>query len=184
MLLAALKFDSHEAFVKMFRIYYVDLVMFAGTIIPEKATCEDIVQNVFTKIWTERKELDIRTSLKSYLLKGVQNFCLDELRRRNVRLRYETESRRHILALSPEEYYLYSELRDEINNAITSLSPNERETFFLSRFEHLKYKEIADRLGVSVRTVETRISKALKLIKASIGDFTMLIAVIIYKLFI
>lgn len=145
---------------------------------------EDIVQNVFTRIWTERKELDIRTSLKSYLLKGVQNFCLDELRCRNVRLRYETESRRHILALSPEEYYLYSELRDEINNAIASLSPAERETLFLSRFENLKYKEIADRLGVSVRTVETRISKALKLIKASIGDLTILITVIIYKLFI
>ncbi len=68
LLVAALKIDSHEAFVQIFRHYYPDLVMFASRFILDRETCEDIVQEVFVKIWSNRKILEIRTSLRTYLI--------------------------------------------------------------------------------------------------------------------
>ena len=83
-LVIALKQDDKQAFTRLFHIYYKDLVLFGGTYIPEKSTCEDIVQNIFLKLWNDRKSLVIENSLKSYLLKAVRNYCLDELRHRRI----------------------------------------------------------------------------------------------------
>ena len=65
LLVAALKFDSHEAFVRIFRRYYADLVRFSARFIPDKSTCEDIVQEAFIKVWTNRKKLEIDASIRS-----------------------------------------------------------------------------------------------------------------------
>ena len=67
-LVIALKQDDKQAFTRLFHAYYKDLVLFGGTYIPEKSTCEDIVQNIFLKLWNDRKTLEIENSLKSYLL--------------------------------------------------------------------------------------------------------------------
>ena len=83
-LVIALKQDDKQAFTRLFHAYYKDLVLFGGTYIPEKSTCEDIVQNIFLKLWNDRKTLEIENSLKSYLLKAVRNYCLDELRHRRI----------------------------------------------------------------------------------------------------
>lgn len=82
LLLAALKMDSHEAFVQIFRRYYPDLVFFVSRFIPDMETCEDIVQEAFIKIWANRKFLEIRTSLKTYLVSLVQNLALNEIKHR------------------------------------------------------------------------------------------------------
>ena len=73
LLVAALKIDSHEAFVKIFHRYYADLVRFTARFIPDKNTCEDIVQEAFIKLWTNRKRLETDTSISSYLISLVQN---------------------------------------------------------------------------------------------------------------
>ena len=78
--LSALKQDSKEAFSLLFQTYYTDLVLFCGNFIKDKDSCEDIVQSIFLKLWNERKNIQIETSLKSYLLKAVRNSCFDEFR--------------------------------------------------------------------------------------------------------
>ena len=175
LLVAALKYDSHEAFVKIFRQYYANLVLFTARFIPDKSVCEDIVQEAFIKIWSNRKNLEIKTSIRSYLTTSVQNLALDELRHRKVKNNYLEMNREIILSLSPDEHMFFTELSDAIDNALEKLSPELRETLMLSRSEKLKYHEIAQRLNVSVRTVEVRISKALKYLRSVLGEDTCLL---------
>lgn len=175
LLVAALKYDSHEAFVKIFRQYYANLVLFTARFIPDKSVCEDIVQEAFIKIWSNRKNLEIKTSIRSYLTTSVQNLALDELRHRKVKNNYLEMNREIILSLSPDEHMFFTELSDAIDNALEKLSPELRETLMLSRSEKLKYHEIAQRLNVSVRTVEVRISKALKYLRSVLGEYTCLL---------
>lgn len=182
LLMAALKFDSHEAFSVIFRQYYADLVMFAGTFFAEQADCEDIVQNVFVKLWNERRLLDIRSSLRSYLLKLVQNSCLDELRRRRVRLQYQTESHRLLLALTPEDWCMYTELSTAIDRVMEQMPAECREVLTMSRIDNMKQIDIAARLNVSVRTVEARMSRAVRFLRTHLTDFYVILFVIINSL--
>lgn len=171
LLMAALKLDSHDAFVEIFRLYYSGLVMFCSQFIDDRDACEDIVQDVFVKIWEDRHRLEIRRSLKSYLTALVQNRALDELRRDKVKAHYATGNHVRILSLSPEEHLFYSELNDALDRAIDSLPPPVRDTLLLNLNERLSYPRIAAVLGVSVRTVESRMSKALKFIRESLKDY-------------
>lgn len=84
-------------------------------------------------------------------------------------------NREAILSLSPEEHMFFTELSDALDNALEKLSPELRETLMLSRSEKLKYHEIAQRLNVSVRTVEVRISKALKYLRSVLGEYTYIL---------
>ena len=178
----AMKEDDHESFTRIFQAYYKDLVLFGGTYIPEKSVCEDIVQNTFLKLWNERKTLEIEISLKSYLLRTVRNNCLDELRHRRVideHMAFELRTA-SMNTDETENYILYSDLQHQLRNALTQLSPQEREVFEMSRLENIKYQEIAKRLNISVRTVEVRISKALKQLRILLKDFYLLLFFILY----
>lgn len=183
-LLAALKYDSQEAFSLIFRRYYTELVLFAGTFFLNQNDCEDIIQNVFYKIWKERQSLEVTHSLKAYLFTLVKNQCLDELRHRKVRLAYETDAHLQILELSPYDYILYSDLRKNLDSSLAKMPTAEREALLMSRVDKLKYSDIAKKLNVSVRTVEVRISKALKFLKNDLKEFLTLIAVMLINLFI
>lgn len=173
LLIAALKLDSHEAFVRIFRIYYTNLVMFCSQFVDDRHACEDIVQDVFVRLWEERHRLEIRRSLRNYLTAQVQNAALDLLRHNKVKALYASKQNLQILALSPEEHMFFSELNSALDNALESLSPKLRETIALSMNDRLTYPQIAARLGVSVRTVEARMSKALRLIREQLKIFKL-----------
>ena len=179
LLVAALRQDSHEAFIRIFRQYYNNLVLFAGQFIFDKLTCEDIVQNVFLKLWKERKNLEVHSSLRSFLTVQVQNMSLNHLRHDKVKARYESELQIAILALSPEEHIFYSELNEAFESALSQMEPVLRETLLLSRNDKLKYPEIAKKLNISVRTVEDRISKALKFLRNNLRDFNYIIPLLL-----
>lgn len=182
LLVMALKQNDHQSFTRIFYAYYKNLVLFGGTYIPEKAVCEDIVQNIFLKLWNDRKTLEIENSLKSYLLKAVRNNCLDELRHRKIideHVAYELKSA-CMDANETENYVLYSDLCQQLKKALAHLPPAEREVFQMSRLENIKYQEISDRLNISVRTVEVRISKALKQLRILLKDFYLLLFFFLY----
>lgn len=178
----ALKRDDQESFTRIFRAYYKDLVLFGGTFIPEKSVCEDIVQNIFLKLWNDRQTLEIEISLKSYLLKAVRNNCLDELRHRKIVDEHVTHELKSALmdADETENYVLYSDLCRQLKNALAQLPPAEREVFEMSRLENIKYQEIANRLKISVRTVENRISNALKRLRILLKDYFLLLLFFFY----
>lgn len=181
-LLKGLKQGDKEAFSLLFKMYYKDLVLFGGNFLPDRLLCEDIVQSVFLKIWKDRDQLEIATSLKSYLLKSVRNNCLDELRHREVRREHET----YVLSASgwgdvdTENYILYSDLSGHLQKALLKLPEACRIAFEMNRFEGLKYKEIAVRLQVSERTVEVRVGKALELLRVYLKEFFLLVLLLYF----
>ena len=185
LLLAALKMDSHEAFVQIFRRYYPDLVFFVSRFIPDMETCEDIVQEASIKIWANRKFLEIRTSLKTYLVSLVQNLALNEIKHRKVKTLYRNMYHEMIMSLPADEHILYTELNDAVENLFSQLDPEVLETYMLSRSHHLKYTEIAKKLNISVRTVEARISKTIRFLQSNLKDykFAIFLTVVFQHLF-
>ncbi len=172
-LLKQLQQGSRKSFSLLFRKYYKDLVMFAGSYLSDQDESEDIVQNVFVTVWEKREELNYRTSFKSFLLTSVRNSCLDELRHRKVKDKHQQsfDLKNYNLNDSTDEYVMYSELKGQLDKALSKIPERERDVFEMSRLEGLKYKEIAKKLNISERTVEDRIAKTIKSLHLYLRDY-------------
>ena len=172
-LVESLKSGDPGSFSFIFSTYFRDMVFFAYSFTHELTTAEDIVQDTFVKLWEEHEKLNVTVSLRSVLLKTIQNKCIDWHRHKKVLNNHST----FIIDNSPlyeydtDNYVLRSELEDIIENAVATLPDNIKEAFEMNRYEGLKYQEIAIRLNVSVRTVEVRISKALDLLRKKLVDY-------------
>ncbi|MDH6344029.1 RNA polymerase sigma-70 factor (family 1) [Parabacteroides sp. PFB2-12] len=176
-LLEQLKRGDKQAFTDLFQRYYKDLVLFGGEILHDRVACEDIVQSIFLKLWNERENLSIETSLKAFLLRSVRNACIDEIRHGQVKYEHADYVLNHhaLFEMDTEHYILYSDLQQHLAEALEKMPKEYREAFEMHRFESLKYKEIAGRLQVSERTVEVRISKAIQFLKGELKDFLFLL---------
>src|SRR5690349_9610738 len=140
----------------LFKTYYQALCQYAYSFLRDRDEAEEVVQAAFVNIWDRREDLSIQTSVKSYLFRAVRNACLNVIKHQRVRKEHET----HELALGepvhegPSEGVIATELERRIANAMKALPEQCRLVFQLSRFEELKYAEIADQLNISVKTVE------------------------------
>lgn len=182
-LLLKLSEGSHAAFVSLFEYYYKNLVMFAGTWLRnEQEACEDIVQDVFLNLWEKRKEMAQVVSLKSFLLKSVQNNCISYLRHQHIEDKYAglqlLESGK--VSHETEHYILYSELNSRLQEALGQLSPMQRQCFEMNRMQGMKQAEVARELKVSLRTVELRIAEALKILKQCLKDYFVVCLLLIH----
>lgn len=179
-LAARIKLGDEQAFELLFRKYYVRLCAFANKFLNNPEEAQEIVQDVFTKIWEGRNEIDPEDSLKSYLFKIAQNLSINKLRRKKVESRY-TEIYKLVYIeqqeFSVHESLLAMELEENIANSIGKLPPECRKVFELSRIEGLKYKEIADTLHISVKTVEAQMSKALRSLRIELSDYLTLLLI-------
>lgn len=162
-----------DVFSVMFTTYYHDLVLFAMSMVNDRETAEEFVQDTFVKIWEERRNLHINTSLKSYLIRSVHNRFIDWYRHRKVRQAHADD-----LLANPvlsendtEEYILFSELDHQIKKVLAFIPADCSEAFIMNRDQGLKYSEIAEKLNVSVRTVEVRIGKALHLLRNYLHEY-------------
>ena len=180
-LLEEIKQGNKKTYSLLFNRYYKDLVLFGGNFLPNKQLCEDIVQSIFLKLWKDREVIEIETSLKSFLLRSVQNSCLDELRHKGVVREHEAYS----LVFGADEnmdidnYVLYSDLQAHLTTALLKLPIVCREAFEMNRLEGLKYREIAEKLNVSERTVEVRIGKALTLLRGFLKEFLVTLLLLV-----
>ncbi|MBN2482483.1 MAG: RNA polymerase sigma-70 factor [Bacteroidales bacterium] len=172
-LLERIKVGDKAAFSVVFVAYYSNLVMFAITFIREKQTSEEIVQDVFVKLWDNREILEIKSSLKSFLMKSVQNKCIDCIRHQKIRNRYSENilNNPKLFENETESYMLYSELERHIDIVLQRLPDKINQAYSLNRFDGMTYQEIADKLKVSVRTIEVRVSKALNFLRANLKDY-------------
>lgn len=161
---------DEAAFNEAFESYYSRLCFFADNIIHDYDQSSSIVQQVFVDLWLKRARLDVIYSLKGFLFRAVRNQALDWLRHRKVESEYlQEQSFKQEEAVFLDQLEL-AELNEKINIAIQELPERCREIFVLCRFEGLKYAEIASRLEISVKTVETQMSIALKKIRAKVSD--------------
>ena len=167
-----LKEGNENAFRVLFLKYYGPLCVFALQFLAEKGKSEEVVQEVFFRIWMKREQLHIETSVKQYFFRSVRNECLNNLQHRQVRQKYSRkvlEDLKH--EPNPEPYFLEVGLQQKIEKSIHSLPEKRREIFRLSRVEGLKYHEIADRMNISVKTVEAQMGMALKQLREMLKDY-------------
>jgi len=163
-----------QAFEGLFRQYYQMLCSYALRFVGDGDAAEEIVQDLFYKLWEKRFELEIKTSVKSYLFSAVHNRCLKFIEHRSVEQRYRSYYLQHESEIDnePSETASLNELQGIINQTLDSLPERCGKIFRLNRFEGLKYHEIAAKLSISVKTVEANMGKALKLLRKNLKGYT------------
>lgn len=168
LILRLIKEGDRLAFRHLFETWFTPLCRFMHLYISEKTVVEELALDLFMHIWENRQTLQIQVSLKSYLFQAARNRCLNELRKQKNTVSLDEISGEIIDAgvYSLEE----TELHNLIQEAVLALPDKCREVFDLSRNESLSNREIADRMNISVKTVEAQITKALKRIKSFLGE--------------
>lgn len=164
---------NQPAFEMIFKTYYKPLCHYAYSFLNDKNEAEEVVQTTFIKIWEKKNELSVQSSLKAYLYSMVRNGCLNVIKHEKVKQLHakwhvqETERSRDLV----EEKVLSNDLESKIYLAMKALPEQCRLVFQLSRFEELKYQEIADQLQISVKTVENQMGKALKIMRVQLKEY-------------
>jgi RNA polymerase sigma-70 factor (ECF subfamily) len=158
-----------DCFQEVFHRYYENLCRYAFTILRDMDEAEDIVQSVFTKFWEKREAFVITHTLRSYLYRAVHNQCMNLLEHRQIRQKHMTHTLQQVSEAEGPVVFP-QELEEVVQKAIMELPPQCRTIFNMSRYEELRYAEIAEKLGISVNTVENQISKALRILRAQLQD--------------
>lgn len=179
-LIRSFKNGDAKAFEKLFQLHHKKLYGFLYKLLNSKHDAEEIVQDTFVKIWERRKDFVEGNSFESFLFKIAKNSFLN-LNRKKVNRRV-VES--NILLKQPtysnqtEEYVLFEETREILDAIINDLPPKRQEIFILRRIEGLSRKEIAEKLDISVITVDSQLLKANKFIKEELKKYSLLILVL------
>lgn len=171
-LLARLRDGDHAAFEAIFRQWYEPVVRAANRVLHDSGVAEELSQDVFLELWRRRDTLAPDSSVAGYLMQAVRNRALNHLRH----LQVQRKSAVYVEALSePAEQAdadtQAGELQDAIRDAIAALPPRTREVFLMSRERNLRYSEIAEALGVSVKAVEANMSRALRQLRDRLSPF-------------
>ena len=177
----ALTVGDITAFEMLFRTYYQPLCNYAYTFLQDKEDAEEIVQSTFLMVWEKRETLAIRTSVRPYLYAMVRNACLNIIKHEKIKQKHAGEE----MALAERSHdsvantVASNELEYRIKVAMEELPEQCRMVFKLSRFEELKYAEIADQLNISIKTVENHMGKALRIMREQLKDYLPLIIVLL-----
>ncbi|HSM48542.1 MAG TPA: RNA polymerase sigma-70 factor [Draconibacterium sp.] len=179
-ILKKLKEGDEDTYVMLFREYYVPLCNYSRRYLGRKDLAEDIVSETFFNIWTKREKIDIRTSLKSYLFQAVCKNSLYYLRKAKKEEMLEDYLVKHptdnmgmdkFTADSPSDFLLMKDLSEKIQAGIDRLPPQQQTTFKLKRYEGKKNREIAEIMGLSVKTVEMHLAKAMLSLRTYLKDY-------------
>jgi RNA polymerase sigma-70 factor, ECF subfamily len=164
---------DEAVFERVFKTHFKNLHAYACTIIREETAAEEVVQQVFFKLWERSKNLSISGSVAAYLYRAVYNESLNYLKHQKVQSQYEqhfTHTMKNQSFTAGKKFSM-KELEEQLGKAMNELPEQCRTVFQLSRFEELRYREIADHLGISVKTVENHMGKALKILRTKLVDF-------------
>lgn len=164
---------SKSDFEQIFNEHYSNLCAYANNFLKDIEASEEVVQEVFFKMWINRDSLEITSSLQSYLFRAVRNSSLNLIKHVNIREDYKVHNERVIQMeeKSLEDQVIVSELEEKIRKTIDALPIERRKIFIMSRYDGLKYKEIAEKLGISIKTVENQMGSALKYLRKELADY-------------
>lgn len=177
--------NSKKSLVEeLFRRYYKILRAYAVRLLGDRDMAEDMVQDVYYELWKRQDQLVMEEAIKSYLFRAIYTKCLNYLNSRSYTdqepFEQTTEGRiQHIYLQAQmsdqESELIYRELRDKIHAIFETLPEQCRKVFLLSRQQELKNREIAEQLGISIKTVEKHISKALSVMRTHLDDMGLIL---------
>lgn len=175
---------SLAEFEALFKAHYSELCAHANKYLQDLEAAEETVQSLFVKLWENRNEIRIEKSPRSYLFTATRNACFNQIKHIKIREEYKQYNQREMdeVRYSVDDEYQATELNDKIRKAIDSLPEGRRKIFILSRFEGLKYKEIAERLKISVKTVENQMGSAIKHLKNDLAEYLTILIFIFLDL--
>lgn len=178
-LLSAMQHGDLKAYGVLFRRYYPILCAYATKFV-ELKDAEEIVQDVMLWLWENRETQTFETSLSQYLFKTVYHRAINQIVRHQSQLRADTPFlRKYAEMLQDTDFYQLEELQRRIREAVDALPPAYREAFVMHRFDNKSYKEIAEILQVSPKTVDYRIQQALKQLRITLKDYLPLILLLL-----
>ncbi|MFN8417089.1 MAG: RNA polymerase sigma-70 factor [Cytophagaceae bacterium] len=160
----------------LFHSYYADLCKLSFNIIKDKDKAEDVVQEVYVQLWQRRNSIEFTFSIKSYLFKSVYNKSITEYHKIIKRPTIDVHEHTEVLfaASNGEQQAQLNDVTNALHKAIGSMTDGCRTVFLMSREESLTYKEIAEVLGISIKTVENQMGKALKHLREHLKEFILL----------
>ena len=166
-------------FRELFIAYHKNLRLYAFTIVKNEMLAEEIVQNVFCRLW-ENGSGGLDKVTQAYLYKAVYNESLNQLKSAKIKAGHHARMQQMNETIeSTHDRTDLRQLSERATKALNSLPEQCRTIFQLSRYEQLKYREIADRLGISVKTVEAQMSKALRILREKLADYLPVILLLI-----
>lgn len=171
--------SSKTAFEELFRSMYSRLCAYAYQYLKSSEEAEELVQDVFFMLWEKRHSIQIDSSVSAYLFSTVRNRSLNVLSHLKVVARHEQEAVQHA-DLETQGGYEQEELGQLIALAVDKLPIERRKVFYMSKYEGKKYLEIAEELGISVKTVENQMGKALKFLRQELAELVSLILLILF----
>ena len=174
--LEAIKRGDIKEFEQFFKEFYTPLLSYANRFIEDKQDAEEIIQDLFFKLWDKRTKLEITSSLTSYLFRAVRNNCLQAIKHQKNKTKYQAyikNQSKDYKESEPLESLQYSELNEKVISILSELPDRCQEIFKLNRFQGFKYKEIAVKLSISIKTVEANMSKALKHFRISLEEYSV-----------
>lgn len=172
-LLSALRFGNEGALRQIFDRHYPLLLSDIYRLIPDEDTCKDLAQELFVDLWNKRESLDIHSSLRAYLRRAAVNKSLNYIKARRRMDFDDTDDLAQLADTTDHDLQHRKQqdsLEDALHLAIDSLPEKCRLVFNLSRFEQLSHREIAEKLGISVKTIENQITKAMKILREALSD--------------
>lgn len=174
-ILESVRNGDERAFEQLFRALYAPLCGYATKLLGTSNDAEEVVQAVFFKLWERRSDLNIETSFKAYIYRAVHNACLNQLKHEKVKQQYAAHVKATQVEGIADDVLEQKELEQEIGRAIAQLPEKCREVFELNRSEGLKYKEVAQLLNISEKTVENQMGKALKLLRGKLSKYLKIV---------
>ena len=169
---------------QLFKTHYNNLCSYANKYLEDLDAAEEVVQDVFVKLWENRETISITGSFKSYIFRAVRNACLNFIRHLQVREEFKTYNEQELERNQPllEDEIHASELEVRIRAAINLLPAERRKVFIMSRYDGLKYKEIAEKLNISDKTVENQMGRAIKFLREKLTKYMVINIVYLLKL--
>lgn len=158
---------DEESFEFLFKKYYLPLTRFAWRYVNSKAIAEELVQELFTNLWDKRKFLDTTGSVRSYLYKSARNLSINHLKHQDVKNRYDKlwTTQKEYTEIEFNDKIREQQIRNAIATAIEELPSRSKMTYKLHRYDGLTYEEIANVMEVSVKTVESQMTRTLKILR-------------------
>lgn len=182
-----IKTDDQTSFESLYGYFFPKLSYFSNQYLFDREAADGVVQDVFAELWENRKKLQDDTNIHAWLFTVTKNKSLKIISKEKSKQRYnnyilfrQLEVNYHSLSRFDTSHFVFEELQQKLEASLAKLSPAVRVVFEKSRFEDKKNKEIAEELGISLKTVEAHISKALKLLRSDLKEYLPLLYLLFF----